>query len=101
MIAMKQEKNQSLIKQNIPETINQAIIYLSNIVDYNDKQYLLSLEERELICLHHSFGRFIRNEFKLWGGSNLKLLKETNEIHPDDASMIILKAFWKSLFIEK
>jgi hypothetical protein len=101
MIVEKQEKNQSLIKQNIPETINQATIYLSNVIDDNDKQYLLSLEENELICLHHSLGRFIRNEFKLWGGSNLRLLKETKKIHPDDASMVILKAFWKTLFTDK
>lgn len=84
-----------MLKQDIPETIDQAVDYLNKKISLEDRIYLSTLKENELIRLHHSLGRFIRNNFNLWKGG--KLLKETGKIHPDDGSMVILKKFWESL----
>lgn len=49
----------------------------------------------DLIEFHHSWGRHIRNRYNLWWNS--AVLKDIGETHPDDASMVIIKAVWQQL----
>ena len=49
----------------------------------------------DLILFHHGCGTYIRNRYNLWG--NQALVKATGKEHPDDASMVIIKAVWQSL----
>lgn len=62
-----------------------------------DKERLRCMKPEELIRLHHTFGRWIRNYFHLWGGDIQSLQKETSEMHPDDISMIIIEKVYKKL----
>lgn len=49
--------------------------------------------ERDLINFHFGWGMSIRNELGLWQG-NKELLRScgSKKMHPDDASMVIIKA---------
>jgi hypothetical protein len=52
-----------------------------------------------LISKHHTIGRHIRNEYKLW---EYEIINEKSEIiHADDASMIIIESIWESFKIDK
>jgi len=47
---------------------------------------------------HHGLGRFLRNEWGLWGGSDIqKWFKERGIHHADDMSGIILTSFHRKL----
>ena len=60
-----------------------------------DKATIIDTEEDDLIQFHNSWGRSIRNGNNLW--HDKALVKELGAEHPDDASMIIIKAVWKTL----
>ncbi|MCY3742874.1 MAG: hypothetical protein OXH00_17810 [Candidatus Poribacteria bacterium] len=49
----------------------------------------------DLIALHPGWGKGIRNKYNLWHDN--ALVKSLGVDHPDDASMIIIKAVWKAL----
>ena len=51
--------------------------------------------EDDLIAFHHGWGTHIRNHYNLW--QKPALLKATGKEHPDDASLVIIKAVWKAL----
>ena len=60
--------------------------------------YKLS-EDQFLGQAHHGLGRFLRNEWGLWGGSDIqKWFKERGIHHADDMSSIILTSFHRKLF---
>ncbi len=42
------------------------------------------MDPQNVICMHHTVGRYLRNELGLWE-------KDLNGEHPDDFSMEILK----------
>jgi hypothetical protein len=54
------------------------------------------LNEDQLLTLHFGLGQWVRNYFGLWG-SNPELLRATGEHDADDASSVILHAFWLAL----
>lgn len=60
-----------------------------------DKANVIETSEDDLIRFHHGWGAGIRNHLNLW--HDKALLKEIGEEHPDDASMVIIKAVWKTL----
>ena len=60
-----------------------------------DKANVIETSEDDLIRFHHGWGAGIRNHLNLW--HDKALLKEIGEEHPDDASMVIIKAVWKAL----
>ena len=79
----------------IPKTVDEAVKTLAKIVSEEDRDYLL---ENGAISMHHSLGRWIRNEWGLWTGSELKdemmnMNKGLN--HPDDMSNYIIEEFIK------
>ena len=64
-------------------------------ISNEDKLFLKSFNEKDLISLHSSFGRNIRNTYNLWH----EPLEDENykNKHPDDISMEIIKTIWKEL----
>ena len=81
---------------NVPSTIDEAISQLDKELSIEDKEYLL---KNGPLSVHDSLGRYIRNEWGLWG-DNSKLKKELQDKgfeHPDDMSNHILEKFIKHL----
>ena len=102
--------------------VKEVVTKLSNILTNEYKHNLKQCEDDELVNLHHTLGRMIRNDFGLWH-SNVKLLKDCLRIqrtkyrsdydyckkfykqnnvkikilHPDDASMVIIKEIRRSV----
>jgi len=79
-----------------PKTMDLAIKILLKEMKDKDRESIKQMKEDELIRLHRSFGRYIRNKFGLWAG-NKKLLTSCNKTHPDEASFVIIKALWNQL----
>ncbi len=69
-----------------PTTIEDAVYVLDLLLDDEDKEILRKRSEDDLKKSH----------FGLWSG-NKELLRScgSDEMHPDDASMIIIKALWQ------
>lgn len=80
----------------IPKNLEEAIKYLNNELSQEDKDYLI---ENGAIYVHHSLGRWIRNNWNLWNGeSELKeSLLKLGYSHPDDMSNYIIEEFIKYL----
>ena len=79
----------------VPKTVDEAIHTLEKILSDEDREYLL---ENGAISMHDSLGRWIRNEWGLWTGSELKdeLLNMNKGLnHPDDMSNYIIEEFIK------
>lgn len=77
----------------IPKTVDEAVKTLAKIVSEEDRDYLL---ENGAISVHDSLGRWIRNEWGLWTGSDLKNeLKKKGFEHPDDMSNYVIEEFIK------
>lgn len=79
----------------IPKTVDEAVKTLAKILSKEDRDYLL---ENGAISMHDSLGRWIRNEWGLWTGSELKdELMNMNKgfNHPDDMSNYIIEEFIK------
>ena len=79
----------------VPKTVDEAISTLEKILSEEDRNYLL---ENGAISMHNSLGRWIRNEWGLWTGSELKdeLMNMNKGLnHPDDMSNYIIEEFIK------
>ena len=77
---------------NIPTTLSEAINGLDLLISKEDKEYLL---EHGALSVHHSLGRWIRNNWKLWeDDSELKLnIVKLGYTYPDDISNHIIEQF--------
>jgi hypothetical protein len=58
--------------------------------------------EEDLTDFHFSLGHHIRNEFGLWSGNDALLeschiIAGKQDLHVDEASMVIIKALWKKV----
>ena len=69
-----------------------------------DLIFVKNLPESELITLHHTLGRYIRNEYKLWTYEwepEMKMMEgievDCSPNHPDARSMNIITELWKEL----
>lgn len=52
----------------------------------------------QLVSFHHSLGRNIRNEFKLWGREwepQIEYGVDISDNHPDSISMRVIEEVWK------
>ena len=79
----------------VPKTLDEAISTLEKILSDEDREYLL---KNGAISMHDSLGRWIRNEWGLWTGSELKdeLMSMNKGLnHPDDMSNYIIEEFIK------
>jgi hypothetical protein len=75
----------------IPKTLEEAVQQLDAMLSDDDKEYLM---ENGAISVHHTLGRWIRNEWGLWEDSELKeSLEKEGFSHPDDMSNHIIERF--------
>ena len=76
-------------------TVKEVVEDIIKDMSEADKANVVNTSEEDLIMFHHGWGGGIRNHYNLW--HNQALVKDTGKEHPDDASMVIIKAVWQSL----
>lgn len=81
---------------NYPHAIESAVRLLQGLVPDDEQQRIRSMTEQDLTMLDFGLGQWIRNHLGLWG-DNPALLRATGELHADDASGVIVRAFWLKL----
>jgi len=92
----------SLSTSNLPRTVDGAVDMLLSELSFTDKTRLANMPEEKLTDLRLSFGKNIKDTFRL-GEENKELLKscrflsETGRYMEDDAALIIIKELWKKL----
>ena len=69
---------------------------LLELVPEDEQAKIAVMKEDDLLMLHFGLGQWVRNNLGLWE-SNQPLLDATGERHPDDASGVIIRAFWLRL----
>ena len=84
------------MKKQLPQTVKEAVAELLKVMGDSNTDLIRGVGKDELSRFHHSFGRSIRNNFKLWDGNDA-LLKDTGKTHPDDASTVIMEEVWSML----
>jgi hypothetical protein len=88
--------------KKLPTTYEEAIESLINTISDEDKNEVKMTPKEDLIKYHFSWGMGIRNDFGLWGENKLLLQScaeqaGVEQIHPDDASMLIIEGVWEAL----
>lgn len=71
-----------------------------NLLHEDDRQYLKETCKDDLILLHHTLGRHIRNQFGLWELKWTPVIVDgidVSEDHPDAISMKIIERTWEIL----
>jgi len=82
----------------IPKNLEECFVELEKILSKNDFDYIKNLSKQDVIILHHTLGRKIRNDWNLWHGGPLKeYFKLLGLEHADDISMLIINCFWNHL----
>jgi len=81
-----------------PTTVDEAVNILVANLDEKGKITITQTIEENLVMYNTFWGGGIRNDFGLWRG-NKELLAScgSTDIHPDSASMVIIKSVWKKL----
>ena len=81
-----------------PRTVDEAVDRILWTLPDEDRELVKNTPEKALIQFHHGWGTGIRNSFGLWAG-NTELLKScgSEDMHPDSASMVIIRAVWQRL----
>ena len=83
-------------KTEIPTNLREAIKNLDSLISEADKRFLV---EHGALAVHHSLGRWIRNNWGLWEDhSELKFnMVKLGFIHSDDISNFIIEEYIKHL----
>ncbi|EDY83151.1 hypothetical protein VDG1235_2775 [Verrucomicrobiia bacterium DG1235] len=86
----------------IPESLEEATDLLISEMSEEDKLFVATRKEDDLIQFHTGWGMGIRNRFGLWSGNN-KLLASCGSrwMHPDSASSVIIHSVWEQLRSEQ
>ncbi len=87
-------------ESSLPETIEQALRLLKSLIEKGEQDKIATMLESDLVMLHRGLGQWIRNNMGLWQGND-RLLAATGERDPDDASGVIIQAFWQVLQDER
>ena len=78
----------------IPQSLEDAITVIKEKLQ-GDIEFVVKNPERTVLCrAHHGLGRWIRNSWGFWRGSNESLVRELKRLglkHPDDMSSLIIK----------
>lgn len=82
------------------DQMSETVMEWFDELDKNDQESFIAIAEEDLINLHQSLGRSIRNEFKLWEHEWTPEL--VNDIdcsndHPDAISMLVITQVWRDL----
>ena len=86
-------------KVELPATVDAVVRLLIGIVPEAEQARIAYMREDELVTLEIGLGMWTRNNLGLWNG-NAALLDATGEAHADDASGVIIRAFWLALRAE-
>jgi hypothetical protein len=84
------------LQDTFPTTVEATVRLLQGLLPDAEQAAIRVLAEGDLINLHHGLGQWIRNHLGLWG-DNQKLLAATGGQTADDASDVIVRAFWMAL----
>lgn len=79
-----------------PTTVDAAVRLLLGLVEESEQARIAAMDSDDIYTLHFGLGTWIRNHMGFYAG-NAQLLKATGEVEPDDASMVIMRAFWDRL----
>lgn len=82
-----------MTEQEMVNTVFRWLVEESEI----PQQQFLATPERRLVAYHHTLGRKIRNEFKLWDCAwtpDVQNGVDHSTDHPDAVSMRIIEAVW-------
>lgn len=86
----------NISKKRIPNNLNEALESLAIMLPQDDLNWIDNCAETDMIRLHSGLGRWLRNNWGLWQGSNLSRYFNNLDInHPDDMSGIITTSFWR------
>jgi hypothetical protein len=85
-----------------PKSFEEAVARAKGQLTEAGRVRVRSASKRDLIEFHLGWGMYLRNEFGLWEEDSELLRacaakKGWPRVHPDDASMMIIEAVWKSL----
>lgn len=86
----------------LPKSVDDAVDILLLDFSLNNEIHMAAMKEEYLAGLHFSLGSKIRNEFGLWTENEALMefcrkLSGNENLHVDDASMVIIKAVWERL----
>ena len=83
----------------IPKNLEECFVQINSFWNDSIKSQVKSWEENEFTAnAHFGFGMWMRNNWRLWGGSRLsKYFNELEIFHPDDMSGIILVSYHRFL----
>ena len=89
-------------KENLPQTVDQAVYKLLGKLSLRDKTIIANIPEENLDDLYHSLEVYIRNEFSLWLSNEVLLdscrsASGMKNLDEHSASLVILKALWRKL----
>lgn len=77
---------------DFPTTVDGAVRLLMSMVEESEQTKIAAMDSEDIYTLHFGLGVWIRNHMGFYAG-NAQLLKATGETEPDDASMVIMRAF--------
>lgn len=85
-----------------PSTVEEALILLKRLLPEERLTELASLPAEALAERHVDLGAFVREVFGLWAGNEALLRNCAHApgaapLHPDDASMAIIRRLWREL----
>ena len=83
-------------QDKFPTTVEAAVRLLQGLVPDVEQEKIAAMKEDELMALHFGIGQWARNHMGLWGANSV-LLAATGEANADDASGVIIQAFWQAL----
>lgn len=83
----------------IPKNLDECFVQINTFWNDSTKIQVKNWEENEFTAnAHFGFGMWMRNNWRLWGGSRLsKYFNELEIFHPDDMSGIILVSYHRFL----
>jgi len=88
----------SKYKVYVPTNLEESFIELEKMLHPELVNEMRQGTEEDMIRYHHGLGTWIRNNWGLWGGSQLaKYFNSSGIYHPDDMSGIILDSFWRHM----
>lgn len=88
----------SQTKVYIPKNLDECFLELKKMLAPEIVAEMKTGSEKDMILYHFSLGRWMRNNWGLWGVSALSKYFHTLGIyHPDTISNIILDSFWRYL----
>ncbi len=83
----------------IPTQFEESLMKLDSMMNPKMEEWIKCLPDGEFSgYVHHGFGRYLRNNWGLWGNSELAdNLSKMGILHPDDMSGIILDSYQRKL----